>query len=568
MNITQLDPVVLKNFKSVLDPARFPQLAAYRDRIDALNYDAIKSALDHDRDWNVFHSSSDLRIIVAGEEAAKAAGPHMQAYLDVIRTIREQEKDLLRREPFLDSYLSAMQDHMERALSDRDDALDPYRTELGTVTQKLLGAIDTIPDDAALRQHPDAGTAFDLLCYSAGLFGYDTEVLETIRQAPGTIDQQTYDAGMKTRLTGAIAAAERFNTALVPDSEGYPDIFRTFCTKMSDEELAGMIGEIWDYPGMDDRNKRPHGIGRAAANLREMQQGLDKGITVGDSMMMQETRGVLRGIRSDVAMDPSDVEGKEAQDIVEKIQGAERLCESAMDEGFLYDTSRRAIFTGLQRRLSEISDLASAYHPFSGDKPLTVKESDSNILAGRVGGLDEPHGLKARLQKHNDAILGPQKQVDAGLKDRIAPFYEMMQKTKGGWFGHSNSKEYEQMMHSIESVMKILDKGGKGANLGDELTEIERKELAVHLKEVERTCGIYLQDKAKERWTDTGKDRYAGALGILEALNPAEADKVMKRANEVRKKHVTLQELDDRAVAKTGRRPRRDGHRMDDTLTM
>ncbi len=81
--------------------------------------------------------------------------------------------------------------------------------------------------------------------------------------------------------------------------------------------------------------------------------------------------------------------------------------------------------------------------------------------------------------------------------------------------------------------------------------------LALHLKKVEQTCQTYLADKTSKRTTDTGKDRFAGALGILEMLNFEEAEKIRQKASAVQKKQIRFDELADRAHQQAEKRERK-----------
>lgn len=546
MNITRLDMEVLRNFKSVLDFRRFPRLASYKSQIDKLDFDAIQAAIDHDPDIKTAFSSAGLNVAKTGEAASEAAAPHIQKYLDVIRTIREKEGDLLRQEPLLNDYLKAIQDHTERSLSDRDDALDPYRTQLGGFHHRLLSMIDKIPTREELLDNEGISSVFDTIGKTADFFGYETEVLKKLVTDPDQIDQATYNADMGAKLKDVIDSLENMHQEFVGPADANHDMMKGFCTKSSDADIDRFFNDVYDYTL---HKQKPYGMGAVVSDLRDIQQSLKYGISVSDSIMLEEVKNVVHDVRKEVGVDPERLESDTARQIGTKLRNVNDYCNTYIG-GYGFD--RKMAFDFIQNQLHAVKELAPQYQPFGGfDQPIERKDCD--VLLRRVNDRITPdHGLESRVSSYLEQINNPSRVINADIKGRIEPFYEMMKNTKSGWLGHSNSKEYRAMMSSIENVMKIIDKPGFNPN---SMSEFEIKKFNANIKEVERTCKIYLEDKIKERKTETGKDRYAGAVGILEAINPEAADKVMQDSAAARKKPVTLRELEERATKKTGKRP-------------
>lgn len=543
MNITRLDMGVLKNFKSVLDYTRFPGLASYKSQIDSLDFDAIQAALDHDPDMTSVFSGGGLNVAKSGDAAAEAAAPHIQKYLDVIRTIREKESEYLKQEPLLSDYLSALQDHTERSLSDREDALDPYRTQLGGLHHRLLSMIDRIPTRDEMADDQSASYVFDTIGKTAKFFGYETEVLKQLVTDPDTLDQATYNANMSARLKDVIDSLEDVHREFMRPANSNHDLMKKFCAKASNADMDRFFKDFYHQTNR-------YSMRAIVSDLKDIQTSLDRyGTSVADCIMLQEAKNVVHEVREVVGVDYERLESKTAKDIAEKLYSVDHFCQEYIGS---YGFHRNTAFPFMQNVLHQVKDLAPQYQPF-GDQNQDPKFKDCDVLLRRVNDRITPeHGLESRVSAYAEQMKKPRRLINSDIKGRIEPFYEMMKNTKSGWLGHSNSKEYQAMMNSIESVMKIIDKPGFNP---DSMSELEIKKFNANIKEVERTCKIYLEDKIKERKTETGKDRYAGAVGILEAINPEAAEKVMQDSAAARKKPVTLRELEERATKKSGKTP-------------
>ena len=540
MNITYQDLEVIANVKGILDYNRFPHLMKYKARIDALQTDPIQEAFRDDPAKSVYVGSNGLRITKQGEEASRKAEPFLREYLNLISEIRRDNPD--KQYSPLDSYLFAVQTHLRNSLSDFGDALDPLKTETGALQHTLLSSIRRVPAKWELERTPNSeltARTFEQLAEAAHVLGYKQETRRQLSINPSFTDDQGYQTGYSNSIrlaaesAGKMSAAEKHTTidtmmhltGIDQMAPPKPAEFKTRFTSAlhGTSDAARSEGERLLAA---QRDNIPPEI---STFLREVWTSINRA---------KHEAGVLR---------PEHTAGTAAE-ILQEMNEVEEICRDTLQNGFDDDDERSEFVEDMTKRVSALGRRIEHYNTtdYITDMDGASGIEQQKLQAGKQlmdtisGNFLSDQGLMKRAEQISAERKVQQTVYGKGLTERMSSFYEMMLDTGSGYWRHKNSKEYEDMLKSIEKTLELSKRT-------DELSDVEQMALQTNLKEVENACKLYLADKTSKRSSETGKDRFAGALGILEMLNFEEADKIRQKASAAQKKQISFDELTGRA---------------------
>ena len=133
----------------------------------------------------------------------------------------------------------------------------------------------------------------------------------------------------------------------------------------------------------------------------------------------------------------------------------------------------------------------------------------------------------------------------------VNSFLDMMEDTGSGYLFHSDSSEYDKMMQTLRAVKQLSGKVP--------LNDYEMKTYADSCANIAKVCTDYLdrEQKLKKQRSDTGSDRFDGALGILNLMDPEAADRIRMKAGEKRGKRIRWEDLNEKAAEKERKRPKK-----------
>ena len=106
------------------------------------------------------------------------------------------------------------------------------------------------------------------------------------------------------------------------------------------------------------------------------------------------------------------------------------------------------------------------------------------------------------------------------------------------------------MMKSAEAVSKL--------NKKESLNEKEMKLYTDCMEKLKKNTMNYLSEKKMEnKKTEVGEDRFAGAMGILNLIDPINGEGKLRHASQIRGRHISLDDIKKRADEKQAERNRK-----------
>ena len=204
--------------------------------------------------------------------------------------------------------------------------------------------------------------------------------------------------------------------------------------------------------------------------------------------------------------------------------------------------------TALGNILEENGHVIEYYDPVKGDKKLTGPRPGDDELIAKF--MSEPSVMSARPSLKEAERLAtwrrPVEAVTPEAIDKLVNLYDQMESPDAKRLMHRNSASYRRLKETLADISRMR-REQIGSGRKDDTPEFR---TAMHKKfeKAADAARIYLADKAGNRGTEMGQERYEIALAALHVTNAGELDMVLgshgEKQNE--KKKVSLNELSER----------------------
>lgn len=474
-------------------------------------------------------------------EDAETAKPYLEKTKELIQKIKE-DKELMEKEPFLKAYLNKYEMKVNKALSDHPDAYDYLADNSTAVDVFLTQNMDRLPssEEISKMSEADQKKMNAILKFMKAYNGYH-ELTEKIHegtyQDPRDLSDDNYHMLLDRKLEKLQNASAEL--AKIPQEE------------MSDFLLSNKLVKDIGHSFNQFYNDKKHDMLAAAKQTYEKRKQLGAFMTPEECSILQGYSSQVKSILGDAI--GGDVEPKDLPENIRKITNTivdmKKQCDEKLKNGFQSTAEKVEFFKKLGSTSQKFYDdyMTEDMPDHSTNKEIQAYESISKEFARNSL---MKHGALKRSIDIGKRFESVEKAKNPEFINQLKNYYDMMKDTKNGYLFHTNSKEYERMMNTLKNMVALSKK--------DPLNDLERNVLTESYANISKDCRAYLTDKKLgSKTTEVGEDRFAGALGILNLVDPQEAEKVRSRAQEKRGKSVTFDGLKKRADEKKQVRDRK-----------
>ena len=474
-------------------------------------------------------------------EDAETAKPYLEKTKELIQKIKE-DKELMEKEPFLKAYLNKYEMKVNKALSDHPDAYDYLADNSTAVDVFLTQNMDRLPssEEISKMSEADQKKMNAILKFMKAYNGYH-ELTEKIHegtyQDPRDLSDDNYHMLLDRKL-------EKLQNASAELAEISQD-------EMGDFLLSNKLVKDIGHSFNQFYNDKKHDMHAAAKQTYEKRKQLGAFMTPEECSILQGYSSQVKSILGDAF--GGNVEPKDLPENIRKITNTivdmKEKCDEKLKNGFQSTAEKVEFFKKLGRTSQKFYDdyMTEDMPDNSTDKEIQAFESISKEFARNSL---MKHGALKRSIDIGKRFESVEKAKNPEFINQLKNYYDMMKDTKNGYLFHTNSKEYERMMNTLKNMVALSKK--------DPLNDLERNVLTESYANISKDCRAYLTDKKLgSKTSEAGEDRFAGALGILNLVDPTEAEKVRSRAQEKRGKSVTFDGLKKRADEKKQVRDRK-----------
>ncbi len=575
----------------------FPGLDKYRETIDDNSAQAhILSVSPDNYLLKLMHGSE--RIDTASDSNARYLNPEDQNVKLVTDSLIASKKltdemladeNLIEKEPFLASYLRVYDTLVSRGLSDVNGANlhmeDKSTAFIYLLINRFSGKIPSSQDLEAIRVNsPEV--------YEAGMKVMDffNAYAECYALPEGNEDEPDPIESLKREDEKLKKLEDAFKELKKVDKENLKAFFKESVKKDPDQISKGLESRLevelqtrrraLAELNEQERDQRIHSIKDKLANDRRVADEKlieDAAIVVEDfhgdgrygadafisdiqarrqqlrGFMTREEAMVLSAYVAEVggAIKDNASHGMDYRELadpfnndVKRIKDLSDSCKQKLKDGFASPEEKEEFFEDFVHENKEFSRKAGLLKHLDQAKS---GYSEEQIRAARAymeplaEYVDTKHSAVNTAAKMVEQRKLLEKARDKVFNYNLTKLYDMMEETKEGYLFHTNSDEYKNMMACLKTVK---DLGGR-----EDLSEQQKNKLTENYGKISELCGKYLnEDKLKnDQSSDTGKDRFAGAMGIIKLVDPQKADALKRTAQEKRHKQIKWDDLKKRA---------------------
>jgi hypothetical protein len=519
--------------------ANFPGLEKYQNDIQILvdNQDFANNMVGAAKDgaFVVEHASGLTRNIL---------NPENEYYNDVKEYLSDSlsfakrllaDKELMDKEPFLKAYVGNYKTILDRSFSDSLDANDIYSDNIMNITTIIKDQFDHLPTGEEYRQMTGTvkKTADKILGYleaNREYYDFKGQADRAIIERPAAFSEQKFKESQDMKLGKLHEAA----IALSETSEAEMSEF--FEKTNNNDELRTAMRLLYE----DEK----HTTKIAAQQLGERRLGVIKNLTPEESRQLDDYASQVKGIFGTASGLGASIDDlpDEFKKLAGEIKDLGKQCSDKLKEGFSSVSQKNEFFKDLGEKTAQFArkcEEASAPEQLSRSENMAME----NIITALNINARYEEGALGKAVKQAENISNVDKVLDPGFKEQFKQCYEMMKKTGGGSFLHRNSKEYTDLMNTAKVVAELSDK--------EPLSDMQLKALGENYGKLSKVTQNYLTDrKIGNKSTQIGEDRFAGALGILNLVDPEKGEQIRERAQDIRGKEVSFNDIYKRAADK------------------
>ena len=593
--------VILSNVQNYIDLFValnvFPGLGKYREQING-NVEQAYILSGSGDNYLLKLMQGGEKIDTASDANARYLNPeddNVKLVTDSLKESKEltetmlADKDLVEKEPFLVSCLKVYDTLVSRGLSDGYGANlhmeDKSTAFIFLLINRFTEKIPSAQDLEAIREKsPEAYAAgmkvMDLFnayaeCYALSDGNEDEpdhiasikredEKLKKLEKAFEELKNIEKDSLTEFFKEGGKKSPEQDSKGLESELEIELRTRRRALKELSGEERARKIQSLRDKAANDRQIREERRIEEAGsfvedyhsedhrysaeafiADIEARRQQLRGYMSREEAMVLTayvaEVGGAIKDMGSH-GMDFNKLPAPYNED-VKRIKDLTDSCKKKLKDGFASPEEKEEFFEELVSESKEYSGKTNMLKYLVQDKSGYSKEQIRAVRAYMeplAEYIDTKHSAVNKAEQLVKQRKLLEKARDEIFIHNMGKMYEMMEETKEGYLFHTNSREYKNMMDCLKIVK---DLGGR-----KELSEQQKNKLTENYGKISELCGKYLnEDKLKNKQSsDTGKDRFAGALGILKLVDPEKADALKKTAEEKRRKKIKWDDLKKR----------------------
>ncbi len=490
------------------------------------------------------------------EDIARSGQEAMDSSLKLVQKMLKNDR-LSKRQPFLYEYLRYYEIQMRRYTSDKENALDHMSDETFIISTFIFEQIEHMPTSAMLKNDPDLQPVSEKFInyFKAYNDYYDfTFRLENTSLATmAKLDENKYLNAMDKKLERLQKAGEE--VASIP----YETMEKFFQKTDNTTNLNQVLHGVY----LSDKH---HNLSTASANISLRREQLQKNMTNEEVVFLSNFSAQFDGITNDAF--GADYEIKNMAEPykgwVEEMQQLSKACKSKTEEGFQSYEEKSEFFQNLAKKsqtflenlknvnVNDPEFIDKIKKSMAGEDPKIIKaavESTCFLLGDYPKMGKDNFGMMNRAIYMGEKMAFAEKSKEPEFQEKLLNYYDMM---NGSWRLFGDSKEYKNMMSELKTFTELTGK--------KELNNMEKRALAESAQKISNACQKYLSNgRMKEQITKAGKDRFAGALGILNLVDPKKAEEIRAAASQRRRTPVSLQELEERAGVRAAFRRRKAG---------
>lgn len=538
--------LTIQNMNSLISLYRnlkdFPGLEKYQREIKDL-----KAASEFAQGYmgEIFEDSleveqaSGLKFNLLKPEQADTANDWLKDSLKDVKNIMA-DKELMEKEPFLKSYLGTYKMQMNRAFSDRDDALDYYADDTAHIVTFITDQFDKIPTGQEYQQMPEhtkqtADKIMNFMEAYSDCYEFQGQVQNAMKQNPGAVSDAKYRQAADQKMEKLQEATQRI--AEIPKN----DVEQFFRDTGNTYSIHQNVDMLYD--------SKKHSPGKAAEQIADRRKQLQSHITPVEARLLENFGGQVKGIVGTafgMGAEPLHL----PQPYRELSEGIIKLgedCRQKLKDGFQSEAEKLDFFKNLGSQTKAFCD--GVDHAKLGEENLTAEQNNALVNISKEfrnnAGMDI--GALSQAMKMDTKIRNAEHAASPEFAGQMKQFYDMMQATGEGYFGHKNSPEYTKMMNTAKVVTELAGKSP--------LNDVQREALGDSFGKLSKDCQAYLAKAGVgKKSREVGEDRFAGALGILNLVDKESAERVRTEAQAKRKTEVTFDGLQQRAQQKATER--------------
>ena len=495
-------------------------------------------------------SATETKIQLLDVNDADIIGSYLKTSGEFVSGLM-RDTDLMSRQPFLKAFTRMYHLELEKALSAEDGSLSHIKEPGYSMMTGLFNQIKKVPSEDELNtlreQDPGAYAASRKVM---ALFNAFVEMEEEkVNFKNLSYEELSGDHAdvIRARMDRKLAD---FEHAVREFSQTPTDDIKHFY------EHLGALGNDMDIQlGIinDDEKAKPAVV---IADIEDKRRLLENGVLPDEVAFIREFAAEMESSFGSKRL------GEKAagtvppyKELLEELAALAEEGKRKLENGFESSQDKMDLFKrmgtackNLKNATAELKDKGDLPKPEGADNRAWIYTRGVIESVWEFGTYKQ--GASYEAERRAGGLLMYDKMKDSEFKTQFDNFLAMMEDTGDGYLFHTNSREYTKMMDTLRTVKKLSEK--------EELTGFEINSLAENGANISKVISDYIgQDKKlRKQKTDTGKDRFDGAMGILKLVDPQKAEKFREKAEQKRGKRVTWKEIDDRSVRKARKRNR------------
>jgi hypothetical protein len=515
--------------------SNFPGLEKYKDDLQELKK-ISEFAQDKLMDCGteeVEHAAGAKHNLVVGD-GVQDISDALDDSLDFVKKLLA-DKELMEKEPFLKSYLGLYKTQLERAFSDKDNACDHYADDTINIATFLSDQFDNLPTGEKYKNMPEkqketADKILNFMNSYSNYYDFTKQVDKAIMENPTGISDDKI-----AQVTGEKLSELQDATQKLADTPK-EDVQQFFLDTENKFSLEKNVNFLYDDP--------KHNPSKAAEQLGARRDQMDKHLKPEEAALLESVAAQMKGIIGTAYGLGAKVDDlpDSHRGMVQEMKTLGETCKGMLKDGFESEEQKREFFKDLGNKASAFK---LAYDSTEPPKEMTGKENLAmeNITFCMRENVKFQTGALNQAEKMGKKFEDAELAKDPEFSKQIKQFYQMMKKTGDGYLFHKNSKQYTEMMNSIKVVAELSDK--------EPLNDTQLNALGEHYGKLSKVCQNYLTDrKIGKQKTEVGEDRFAGALGILNLVDPENGERVRQAAENKRGKEVSFEKISRQAAEK------------------
>ena len=459
--------------------------------------------------------ASGIKFNLLNPEQADVANEWLKNSLKDVEKIMA-DKELMDKEPFLKAYLNTYKMQMNRAYSDRDDALDYYADDTAHIMIFIMDQFDKLPTEQEYQEMPEniRQTADKLINFMeaySDCYEFQGQIQNEVEQNPWAISDEKYRQAADQKMKKLQEATQ--SIADIPkDAVGkfYTETGNTY-------RIRSNVNRLYD--------DKKHSPGKAAEQIAGRRKQLQSHITPVEARLLENFSGQVKGILG-TAFGMGDEPEKLPQPhrkLTERIINLGKACRQKLEEGFQSEAEKLDFFKDLGEQTKAFCVGVDQAPP---DRKNLTKEQNSAL----EGITDEFRknaawdiGALAQAMKMGTKIRNAERIADPEFADQIRQLCDKMQVTWAVDSGYKNSPEYTKMMNTAKVVTELVaELAGKSP-----LNGVQRDALGDSFGRLSKDCQAYLAKAGiGKKGREVGEDSFNYAFELLNLVDKESAERV------------------------------------------